>query len=504
MANNVLKVGVVAQMRYVLVKFPPVFFAFFGSLLLSLIAIQKGTINRDGMLYVETARVFLEQNLATTMAFNSWPFLSILMAQISQITGLGLESSGYLLNALFMAGASALLVSCAARLHPESSWYVCLAILALPGFNGYRDELLREYGAWFFVMLAFWLALRWAELPRWSMVIVIQLCLFVAALFRPEVLALFVALSLWQIAYGPVGERLRRLLMIGGVPIIGLAMLIVLQVNGHLASTRLSGDFTRFSLERFDAKALAIAPAFIEYARDQAHTILFFGSLSIIPVKFIGKMGIFIVPLLYALGRRNSFDMLNYGRVFAWAFLVHLLVLAVFVLDMQFISGRYIAPLVLFSAPLTGYGIWLLAQRFPRWKYQMIIVVMAMMISNVVTLGPGKYHFVEAGEWLAKNAEDTPRVYIESARSAYYAGWRYRRPLPRDRHKLIEALSRDQYDLVVLEMAHEEPDLAEWLKRAGLRVTIRFVNADQAAVIIAEPMPPQLHGAQRSIEYRQP
>lgn len=471
------------------IRLLPVMAAFFGSLFLSLIALQKGTINRDGILYVETARVFLEQGIAASMAVYSWPFLSVLMALMSQVTGLGLETSGHLINALFMAGAFALLLACAMRLHPESVWYVCLVVLALPGLNDYRDELLREYGTWFFIMLALWLALRWSEAPRWSMALLVHLSLTLAALFRPEALTLLAAVFLWQVFHAPVGERWRRLAMLGGPPLLGMAMLGALFLSGNLASTRLVEDFGRFNLATFDAKALAIAPAFIDYARDQAHTILFFGSLALVPVKFMTKMGLFIAPLWYAFRRRGALELFGHAQVFTWVFLFHALILAIFALDMQFVSGRYIAPLLLFAAPTTGYGLWLLVKQYPRWKYQMALVVFLIMIANVITFGSDKYHFIEAGEWLAKNAKDTPRVYIESPRTAYYAGWRYRsRPSPGSRRTLSEGLSRNQYDLVVLEMGHNEADIGKWLNSEGLREMVRFENAERAAVIIARPV----------------
>jgi hypothetical protein len=466
----------------------PSAFAFLGSLLLSLIATQKATINRDGMLYVDTARVFLAEGFGAATATFQWPFLSILMAMVSQLTGLGLEASGILLSSLFMAGTCALLVACAARIFPEAIWYVCLVILALPGFNGYRDELLREYGCWFFIMLSLWLALRWSDAPRWPMALAAQASLCLAALFRPEALALFPALILWQIFAAPAAERWQRLAMIGGLPLAGLGMLLVLYATGELSSGRLAADLGRLSLARFDAKAAAMASSFIEYARDQGRTILFFGSLAIIPVKFIGKMSVFLVPLIYAFVRHGARAIFERSQLFAWAFLAHLLVLAVFVLDLQFLAGRYVAPLILFSAPVTGYGCWLLTKRFPAWKIPMILVLALVMAANVITLGPGKYHFVEAGDWLAKNATDTPRVYVESARAAYYAGWRFAaRPSPANRPELVEALAQDKYDLVVLEVSRNEPDIAPWLENKGLKAVQRFIHHNGDAVIIVEP-----------------
>lgn len=461
---------------------------FLVSLLLSLVAARQGTINRDGMWYVETAGAFLEGGISAAFDSFLWPFLPILMGLVSQATGLGLETSGYLLNALFMAGASALLVTCAARMFPEAVWYISLVLLALPGFNDYRSELLREYGCWFFVMLSFWLALRWSDTPRWPSALAIQLSLLAAALFRTEALAFFPALILWQLFEAPVGERWRRLAMIGGLPLVGLVTMLALYASGQLGSDRLARDLSRFSLKGFDAKALAMAPAFIDYARDQARTVLFFGSLAIVPLKFVSKMGIFILPLLYVFHGQTLRAMLGRSRLFAWAFLVHALVLCVFVLDLQFLSGRYLGLLLAFAAPLTGYGFWLLMQRFPAWKIPMVVLALLVMAGNVVSLGPAKQHFVEAGNWLARNASDSPRVYIESPRAAYYAGWRFtRRPTPEDRSGLAEGLEQGRYDLVVLEVSRKEADAGRLLKELKLAEISRFAHPNDDAVIIARP-----------------
>ena len=362
-------------------------------------------------------------------------------------------------------------------------------LLALPGFNGYRSELLREYGCWFFVMLSFWVALRWSDAPRWPFALAIQLSLVAAALFRPEAVAFFFALMLWQFFEAPAAERWRRLVMIGGLPLIGLVALLAFYITGKLGRGRLATDLGRFSLERFDAKALAMAPAFIEYARNQARTILFFGSLSILPLKFVGKMGVFILPFLFSFSARPLRTLFGRSSLFAWAFLAHLLVLCVFVLDLQFLSGRHTGLLLAFAAPLTGYGLWLLMQRFPAWKILMVLVTLLVMVGNVVSLGPAKHQYVEAGGWLAKNATDSPRVYLESARAAHYAGWRYKlRPSPENRADLASGLAQGKYDLVVLEVSHKEADIEPLLRQLKLAVVTRFVHPNGDAVIVAAPL----------------
>ncbi len=146
----------------------PVSAAFACSLLLSLVARFSSSINRDGMLYIDAARAFIDGGFHAAQEVFSWPFLPMLIGILTKLTGLSPENAGYLLNALFMAGACALLVACSRRQNPNTAWLVCLATLALPGLNEYRGELLREYGCWFFIMLAFWLASRWSEQPRWA------------------------------------------------------------------------------------------------------------------------------------------------------------------------------------------------------------------------------------------------------------------------------------------------------------------------------------------------
>lgn len=471
-------------------RISPAGVAFVASLLLSLLAITtNGLLNRDGMLYVDAARLFQQGGWAAAQDVFAWPFLSVLVALFSQFTGLGLETAGYALNVLFMAGACALLVACAARLFPEAVWPTLLALLAIPGLNDYRDEFLREYGCWFFVMLAFWLALRWADAPRWPSALFIHAALGVAALFRPEALALLPALILWQAVEAPSHERWRRLAMIGALPLLAGVALLVAHATGAL-SGRLASDLGRFSPERFMAKAQLIGQALPEFARDEATTILLFGSLAIIPLKFVKMMGVFCIPFFYPFLRAGGFgDTLRRARLFTWAFIAHLLVLMVFVTDLHFLAGRYVAALLLFAVPFAGYGLWRLFDRFPRWKLPVVVVAVLLAFSNAVTLAPGKHHFVAAGEWLAQNATDSPRVYVESARSAYYAGWRFSgRPDPAARSRLAGPLKAGSYDLVVLEVSRKEEDIAGWLDEVGLREIVRFTHPNRDAVVIAAPV----------------
>lgn len=468
----------------------PVVGAFVGSLLLSLLARLGSTLNRDGTLYVRAAQAFLDGGFDAARELFNWPFLPILMAVVAKLSGLGTENAGHLLNALFMAGACALLVACVSRRQPEVAWSVCLVALALPGLNEYRNELLREFGCWFFIMLAFWLALRWAERPRWLSALAVHMSLGVSALFRPEALALFPALIAWQLFAAPREEKWQRLLMLGGLPVAGGALLLALYLGGYLPSgSRLADELARISSARFDAKAQALAAALIEYARGQARTILLFGSLALVPLKLVQKIGLFIIPLVFLFLARQCRPSLSRYPLFAWGIVAHLLVLMVFVIDLQFLAGRYVGLVLLLAAPFIGTGLWLLIQRYPRWRHVIVGAAVLVALANVVSTGQAKTHYVAAGNWLAENATETSRVYVESGRAAHYAGWFKIKPAERGRREeLAVEIGQGRYDLLVLEVSRKDPPFDDWLARAGLRVVQRFAHPNRDAVVIAAPI----------------
>ncbi len=468
----------------------PVSVAFFVSLLLTVIAHQGKAINRDGILYVHVALEFLENGFGAARHLFNWPFLPILMALVAKLTGLGPEHAGYLLNAFFLAGAGALLVSCAGRTNPEIAWATSLAVLAIPGLNEYRHELLREYGCWFFVMLGFWLALRWAEDPRWKIALSVHASIGTAALFRPEASALFAALFFWQVWAAPRTERFRRLLMIGALPLLGGILLLGLYFSGGISgSSRLAGDLQRFGLSSFDLKAQALAVALNDFGKTNAGIILFVGSLAVVPLKLIGKLDFFLLPLVFVIVSDQLRPTLARFPLFAWGIAACLTILAVFVIDLQFLQGRYVGLVLLFSAPFVGFGLRQMMQRYPRWRALILLLAVLTMIANLKAFGPNSRYYAEAGAWLSNNVKDASRVYNDSERMLHYAGW-YKVVLKdkKNRSSIANVLAENKYDYFVLEVSPKDPPIQPWLEKNGLKALTHFGNpSGKSAVVVAVP-----------------
>ena len=61
-------------------------------------------LNRDGMFYLNSARLFMESGVSAIPVEDTWPFLSILIGGISGLTGISLFTIGASISILFGVG----------------------------------------------------------------------------------------------------------------------------------------------------------------------------------------------------------------------------------------------------------------------------------------------------------------------------------------------------------------------------------------------------------------
>lgn len=490
----------------------PIWAAFFGSLVLSLAAIQgSGTLNNDGMLYVETARSFVAGGYAGAFRTFDWPLLSLLMAWVGQLSGIGPESAGHLINAMFLAGTCALMVDLVGRRQPEAVWAACLVVLSLPGVNGYRDQLLREYGCWFFSVLAFWLAAYWERDGfRWRVSLLCQVSLICAVLFRFEAVLFFPALVFWQLFSAPKGERLTRTLKVVYLPITAGLLVSLAYVSGLVAMpARLmeyvqAVDISATSKTSQQAAKLIESGILPKYSRDYAGYILFTGLLAVVPLKFFSAMGIFSVPFVYVLANRPARETVGRWAPLTWAFFAHLIALAGFAVNRLFVLARHAGPLALLAVPVVAEGVLLLLQRSSAWRIAVIVASLLTMASNVVTFGPGPSHIHEAAAWLQHNVAESDRVYVEDPKVTYRAGWRQSgwRGVPIGRPQIEKAVADGRFHILVLSQSRKKPVVDEWIARNGWKPAHRFENEAGDAIIVVDVSQSATHrpGASVSVD----
>lgn len=466
--------------------------AFLGSLLLSLVAyLGAVTIGKDGAFYVDVAQTIADQGVAAGAERFHWIGFPLLLAALHKLTALPIEGLAYLICGLFLAGTCTLLVDLAVRGFPRSAWWAVLVVLAMPAFNEFRSDIIREHGFWFFTILSLWLAQAWYDRGNWWRAIAIQVSIFAAATFRLEALLLEGVFALWLLS----GLRLRigriRFLQLYWLPLVFACVLVstlpvlnwqrVQYFASMLDPAQVYDDFKVLAAQFADSLKY-------KYSRDDAGIVVFFGVCGLIIVKFFKLLGPFVFPLLTSAGRAGGWQAASYYKTFLLAWSFYFFVLLLFFFNEQFINSRYVSFLNILFAPIIAVAVAKFAERYCKLGRILLVIGLLIMLGGVISLSPKKTHYIEAGRWMAAHYDKTDTVFYGDARVGYYAGWGYS-----DRHMgsvlelSVEALRK--YKLFVVEAAQDESWLQEWLEKNHLKRVALFGNGkgDEIQIIAHKP-----------------
>ena len=396
-----------------------------ASLFLSFLAVVSDPVlNRDGMFYIE-----LSQEIARTGTLSSgfdWPFYLYLLAFFMKISPFGPVETAQLMNAGFAALATVSLYLLLNRASVgKAKWFALLFALSFPGFNEYRSLLIREWPAWAFALISIFSYSRYMECrqPIWALTFF--LTVFLASLFRLEMLV--VAVSLFFMSFFSERERLGSWLFFWGGPAV-LALLAFL-----CAAIFVNGVVDRFLkyLSAFDLRAVYVD--FSEYgdlisneilnrfSDDYGAQIFFVGLLSIIPVEIISVFGGLLVAMVWA---RRIPDFPD-RKIYVWLFSFFLAVLVFFLVNYLFITTRYAVWLALFLSPIV-YFWWLAAYMSEKPVARNLAVSFLLLLavaSAYSSSGHEKYAIIEAGKWLAES--EAKSCYINDGQLSFYAGQGY-------------------------------------------------------------------------------
>ncbi|MHC8302095.1 hypothetical protein [Pseudomonas sp. ZS1P83] len=464
----------------------PVRLAFWSSLLLSLIAVLgTATVGRDAALYIDIAQQVTEHGPKVAWQTFDWPWFSYLLAGTHIVLHLPLELSAYLWCGGFLAGTCALVVDCVRQRSPDSARWACLVVLAMPAVNSFRNDIIREFGFWFFCTLTLWLALRWQARGGWLRAAFIHLAIVAAALFRLEALLLIPALGLWQLSNLWSSTQRKQFLQFILLPVVGL---VVISVSGAFSAARVSLYLEMLNPHSVFASFGQLSGQFSKslinkYSQDEAGRIIFFGILASMLISIVKLMGPFALPFVL----RSNWSVLRAYwrdyRPFAWTALLYGVVLVLFYLKQQFMNTRYLSFLNLLFVPVLASALAVFVRQFPRWGKALVVLGLLVMLSNVVSTSPGKTHFVEAGHWVAAHIEPGAPAYFEDGRISYYAGRGYvLNSLTREEAMSPEHAGDFRYFLI--DARGDEPWLSGWLEEHKQRILARFANRKGATVLV--------------------
>lgn len=469
------------------------------SLLLSCLALMgKVTPNADGMLYVDAARLLLSDGLAAARQLYDWLFLSVLIAGLSSVTGLELQASAYLLAAVFMALLGVVLVGMCRDLYPQATWAAVVVVLALPALNNYRDFIIREHGSWLFTLLSLWLLIRWVGSRRWLLVFGSQVSLLVATLFRPESLAFLSVPFLWLLFSRRSGLSWRDLgpfLILPGVGVVVLVVAVIgfdVQIAGKIIKQLQAANLAE-QMAAFHAAADRVGGQLSPYVMGtDARRLLFFGLLSLIPIKLLANFGVLLVPFAYAQGKQNRSEWLSPSGMspLLWASALYALILAGLVFEIYFMQARFLALLNLLLLPMLAFGLWRLWLVAGRWRWLIGALALVSVVDGVYTSSPPHSRYQDSADWILNERLDRQRIFFESPEVAYLTGTVHRiHPSMScsSRALLLEGADcQGRFDAYVIRSGWEGDDVLAWAEANGFSLLKEFTDRRRRVVYIFE------------------
>ena len=485
----------------------PAWFAFVVSLLLSIINIvSDDNINPDGILYVETARLFLEQGWQASIAHYKWPFYSIIIAGFSKLTWLDFETSAHVLNVLLLGLMAYVFVRCSQALGGDRRVAFFAAILLLTNIvlNEYRDLIVRDAGYWAFFFTAVLLFLRYNNTGKNKYLIGSSFAMILATLFRIEGSVFIILMPLLLIFQaGSVRERLYSCfvallpMLIGAV---GVVIYIVLSSSNDVGRLFAGLNFLQGALasisygiaEKAQSIALIMGNGNRSLGSESVLAILFMILIS----KTYNVVG-FVAALFSYLTLNSSAQRqkINGLGILIGIIGINLIVLIVFLLSKSFLSSRYVITFGLLITLLAPFSLAAffsdeLEQKFlqskawqRRVKIFISLIFVYTLLDGVISLSASKSYLRESGVWLKNNIAADEKLWSNETSLYYYSDRYVDRPkvklLRRKTHQqqlpYIGIIERNNFDYLAVKVKHKqkgfEDRIIAWLDRRPIHQT---------------------------------
>lgn len=462
-------------------------------------------INSDGILYVEAARLFIEQGWSAGFSHYHWPFYTLLIAGLSKLLFIEPESAAYCLNTLLLGLLAFAFVRCARELGGDKRVTLAAAILLLThvSLNEFRDLIVRDFGYLAFSFTAVYLLLRHKAEGRYRYALGAGAAMLVATLFRVEgvVFLIFAPLALfWQST--PLRERLRSCLMVW-MPAIVVAGIIAV-IGGIMFEGAGVADKLSDSIRFLNDALVSVTQGIGDKARILESTVLNLqsrnmGTESVVAIIImimlsdtLSATGVLTPALLiWGLSKERVRHSIRDWSIPVWLIILNLIILAGFVVGQFFLVSRYALYFALLVSLLAAFPLAALlhvnasiadARRLKmarRVRTVLIIMLVYMLGDGLTSFGGDKAYIREAAQWLDTNA-DKARILSNEEHMYYYTGrfvpWgQIREVFNATRQSKIPEVDKSKYDYLVFKVGRKQKgfaeDIMQWTGKQPLHIT---------------------------------
>ena len=472
-------------------------------------------INLDGILYIRTADHLLQGDRQGAYSLYSWLFYPWLIASVSKLTGLGLESSAHLLTAFFSALLTYTFITLVRDLGGGRTTILIAAFVMVfqPEFNETRSSVLRDHGFWAFYLLAVLYFVRYCMHPCWRYALIWNLMIIIATLFRIEGIVFLILVPFVFLIYRDWSflTKIKRFFQVHSLNIVSLIFLFVIAIckkeQFDVYQGRLLEPLSRLSMFREELtvginKKIEIVQTMLlnSLSDEYAFTVVLAILIIILFDKIIRAMTpLYMVIFGYWIFKKKNYLIKKSLCVLIWVSVLNIIILVVFILPQFFLQSRFVYPLVLILLLMIPF---VLTELYDKWKlskaatsrygwlfYILCVLLVINALEGLVSLpGYSDYYVKDAGIWLQDNIPSDARLYTNNAKIKYYRGSFKERPSGFRQNiteKWLETIPVNQYDYFALWVKHKNyPDPQKILSVFGSNPVQEFRNKKNDVVLI--------------------
>jgi len=407
-------------------------------------------INNDAIEYLTAAKAFTQGSWQRAFEIYRWPLYPGLIALISSLASLPLETAAHVLDILLWSWAVLAFLALVMILGGDRLTLLIAAIMLLlyPGFNATRAFIIRDPGyvvAYLMAMLAlfeYWKNSRRPTLIRWAA------WTLVSALFRVEG-AVFLVLTPFFVLWWKLQSRPSRwwvaLIVLIIVAVFAAAMGWWLYIPGpgyqklDILQQPLSAIISAWSqiAENLSDKLMILKLDILGvYSAKYGSWILLFSMLLILVAKTVAKIGLVHTLIIgYAIKQHWWFPRQDLRQPWLCYLLINLLILATFVVVKLFLAQRYSLALALSLLLLLPFA---LARLYRIWSSHrdhatdtgktlrrlipaLFVLLILIGVRNLAGF-TSKSNIKQAGQWLQTHSTAYDQVLSNNKIFNYYTG----------------------------------------------------------------------------------
>ena len=455
------------------------------SIIFTWLSVQNNLINDDGILYLQTAQVYLDSGFINASKIFAWPFYPMAIALVSKTLDLQLVNSAYIINAVLQLGIIFAFLNLFRKFNPTNRQFIIAAVVItlFPQLNEYRSYIIRDFGYWAFSLAAVGYLINYAmlhnnpDLSKNKIIAILSYycCFFIAFLFRTEALLLLLILPLALLIdyknpyrYKMLGYIYAPAIIISVITLLGLLLFIDTNSLYIYLNYGAKLDVFRILSKTYQEKLTILNTDIFTITHNSFIGNLGFLWLGLIAVfinKFItvfNLLNFLFVLAFFKFFNKNNIDIKF--RILFFAILINLLIPTGFLYLIFVTTGRYYCLSALLLLVIVPFGIDYVYQRVIASNYgfkhaqAMATGLIYLVIISVATLGSfnlfdnQKAFIKQAGVWYKHYNLPIDNAVANNLQLAYSAGLVNQPILNLD----VTNLDKLPYAYVLLKIKHKD------------------------------------------------